>query len=103
MRQVVTATEARIRFGELIRQVVETQKPVVVQRGGKPWVVILSVEEYERLKAARDRESWRETVKKILEMGTRLKTRRKGKPLTSPEKVIRKLREERDVDFSGLR
>lgn len=103
MKRVVSATEARIRFGELIRRVVEEGEPVLVERGGKPYVVLLSVEEYERLKAIRSKETWRETIDKILHLGSRIKSRRKGKPLTPPEKIIQELREERNAQLSGLR
>ncbi len=103
MKRVVSATEARIRFGELIRRVVEEQEPVLVERGGKPYVVILSVEEYERLKAIRSKETWRETVEEILRLGSRIKSRRKGKSLTPPEEIIHELRKERNAQLSGLR
>ena len=102
MKRVVSATEARIRFGELIRRVVEEREPVLVERGGKPYVVLLSVEEYERLKTIRSRETWRETVDQILRLGSRIRSRRKGKLLTPPEKIIRELREERDARLSDL-
>ncbi len=46
----MSATEARVHFGELMRRVVEGQEPVIVERGGKPKVVVLSVAEYERLR-----------------------------------------------------
>ena len=103
MKRVVSATEARIRFGELIRRVVEEQEPVLVERGGKPYVVLLSVEEYERLKAMQRKETWREAVEEILRLGSRIKSRRKGKPLTPPEEIIQEWREERNAQLSGLR
>jgi prevent-host-death family protein len=43
MEHVVSATEARIHFGELMRRAVEKQVPTIVERGGEPHVVILSV------------------------------------------------------------
>jgi len=49
MKRSVTATEAQIRFGELIRRVAEDRESVIVERGGKPQAVVLSVPEYERL------------------------------------------------------
>ena len=49
MEQVISATEARIHFGELMRRVVEEQNPVIVERSGKPHVVVLPVAEYRRL------------------------------------------------------
>lgn len=59
-RQAVSATEARIHFGELMRTAVEQQQPIIVERAGRPHVVILSFEEYERLRAAQpDQPDWR--------------------------------------------
>jgi prevent-host-death family protein len=45
MTRVVSATEARIHFGELMRQAVENHETTIVERGGKSHVVVMSVEE----------------------------------------------------------
>ena len=47
----MSATEARRHFGELLRRVIEDRTPVIVERGGKPQVVFVSLSEYERLRA----------------------------------------------------
>lgn len=47
---IVSATHARIHFGEVMRTAVEQSSPVVVERSGKPLVVVISVEEYEKLR-----------------------------------------------------
>jgi prevent-host-death family protein len=52
MTRTVSATEARVHFGELMRAVVERGDTVVVERSGAPKVVVLSVQEYERLLGA---------------------------------------------------
>jgi prevent-host-death family protein len=49
----MSATEVRRHFGEVLRYVAETKRPVYVERYGKPWVVIIAIEEYERLMAGR--------------------------------------------------
>ena len=60
MGRVITATEARIHFGELIRDVWRSKQAVIVERGGKPQVVVLSINEYENLLAGQaQREDWR--------------------------------------------
>lgn len=51
MEQVVNATEARVRFGEMIRRVLNDQETIIVERFGEPQVLILSLVEYHRLKA----------------------------------------------------
>jgi len=45
----VTATEARIHFGEMIRRACLERVPIVVEKDGIPAVVILSIGEYEEL------------------------------------------------------
>lgn len=52
MERTWTATEARVRFGELLRAVAERGETVIVERHGKPAVAFVSVAEYERLTGA---------------------------------------------------
>jgi prevent-host-death family protein len=93
MERVVSATEARIRFGELMRWAVEGCEPVIVERGGKPHVVVLSVAEYERLQTGRrERESWKELVHRAREQ---IRAELGERELPPPEEVIWQMREER--------
>jgi prevent-host-death family protein len=62
MQRVVSATEARARFGELIRRVVEGHETIIVERRGKAHVVILSVGEYQRLRRREQQDEWTELV-----------------------------------------
>lgn len=48
----VTATEAKNRFGQIIRLARRTGQPVFVEVRGKPVVVIVSVEAFERYRRA---------------------------------------------------
>jgi prevent-host-death family protein len=101
MERVVSATEARIRFGELMRRAVEGREPVIVERGGKPHVVVLSVAEYERLRIGQqEQESWKELVHRArgqirAELGER--------ELPPAEEIIRQVREERDAQLLAMR
>ncbi len=52
MGRVVSATEARAHFGELMCRVVEEREPVIVERAGKPQVVVLPMATYERQQEA---------------------------------------------------
>jgi prevent-host-death family protein len=54
MQRTMSATEARIHFGELMRRVVEQQESVVVEHSGQPHVVVLSVDKYQQLLAAQE-------------------------------------------------
>jgi len=88
MMRMVTATEARIHLGELMRQVVANQEPVIVERRGRPHVVLLSMDEYERLKAAQARGTWRQDLERAIQAGARIATRRGARPLPLPEKAV---------------
>ena len=97
MVRTVSATEARIHFGELLRRVVEEQTPVVVERGGKPQVVVLSIEEYDRLRRGNpEPHGWRAALARAHEQ-----SRRGGGGRLNPqtEEVIRQMREERDAQL----
>lgn len=102
MARTLSATEARIRFGELMREVVERQEPVIVERGGKPQVVVLAVAEYERLLGAqREQEDWWTLVERARDQA---RTELGDRELPSPDEIIRQMREERDEQLlSGLR
>jgi prevent-host-death family protein len=101
MERTMSATDVRVRFGEVMRWVVERRKPIIVERGGKPHVVVLSVEEYERLRAGqRERDDWRDLVRQAreqirIDLGERV--------LPPPEEIIRQMREERDAQLLALR
>ena len=48
-RSTISATQARLRFGEVIRNASAGPNPVVVEKAGIPVVVILSLPDYEQL------------------------------------------------------
>jgi len=96
----VSATEARIHLGELMRRVVEGGGPVVVERGGKPCVVLLSVDEYEQLVRGGQRADWRELVAQARQQ---VRADLGDRELPPPEEVLREVREERDARLLALR
>lgn len=100
MHQVVSATEARVRFGELMRRAVETGVPIVVERDGKSQVVVLSVGEYQRLLRGQQQGHWKEMV---LRARAQVQDDLGGGTLPPPEQVLEQLRESRDEQLLGLR
>jgi len=101
MERRISATDARIHFGKLMRDVVEKEEPVVVERSGEPHVVVISVDEYERLVAAREeQEDWRELVSQAREQ---VRAELGERELTPPEDVLREIREERNGQLAPLR
>jgi len=102
MERVMSATEARVHFGELLRRVVSEGEPVVVERAGRPQVVVLPMSEYRRLKGAQEGER-RATLERALEVGRRIRERRGSQAITPPEAVIREMRGERSGELDDLR
>lgn len=99
MERRMSATQARAHFGALMQQVVESQQPIIVDRRGKPQVVILSIAEYERPRAFQGREEWQESLKRVIKVGARIKARKRGHPLPPPAEIIRQGREKRDASL----
>jgi prevent-host-death family protein len=100
MEHVVSATETRIRFGELMRRAVEGRKPIFVEHGGKLHVVVLSEEQYELLLLRQRHGDWREMVRRA-----RAQSRADlgGRRLPPPEQVLAQMREERDEQLLDMR
>lgn len=57
-RPSYSIVEARNNFAALVRDAENSDTPVQVTRHGKPVVVILSMEEYERLKNPQPKRDW---------------------------------------------
>jgi prevent-host-death family protein len=100
MARVVSATEARIRFGELMQQAVESDEAIIVERRGKPHVVLISVEEYERLQKGRRHDDWKELVQQARDQ---IEARLGGRTLPASEEILKQLREGRDEQLLALR
>jgi prevent-host-death family protein len=101
MSQKMSATEARIHFGELMRRAVESHEPIIIERGGEPHIVILSVDEYERLlKAQQPQADWKSLVDQAR---AQIRTELGDRKLPPPEEILRQLREERDAKLLALR
>ena len=99
MGRVVSATEARIHFGELMRQAVENHETIVVERGGKSHVVVISVEEYERLLKRQQQVDWRELVR-----GARAQIQAElgSRTLPRPEEMLDEARRSRDEQLLDM-
>ena len=94
MPKTVSATEARIHLGKLLRDVAEKDDTIIVERSGKPQAVILSIEAYERLHAGQVKlgEDWWERAQRVSE---RIAQERGERPWPSIVEVINASRQER--------
>ena len=50
MKEVVTITEAKAKLSEIVNRICVLKEKISITRKGKPAVVLLPIEEYERLK-----------------------------------------------------
>ena len=65
MPKTVSATEAKNRLGSLMQWVVEQQDEVIVENHGAPNVVIMTVAEYEKLQALKEKARREEVLREI--------------------------------------
>jgi prevent-host-death family protein len=98
MEQIMSATQARINFGKAMRLAIE-KGPVIVERDGKPEVVILSKQSYDELCSQKAGQDWRSL---LAEAQQQARQDLAGKTFPPPEEVLSKEREDRD-DRNNLR
>jgi prevent-host-death family protein len=98
-RKTVSATHARIHFGEIMRHVVEQSEPVVVERSGKPLVVVLSVESYQQLTGRQRRDETDSALERLATLHRRRTSALDGDTINE---TINSLREERHEWFNSM-
>lgn len=101
MERTVSATHARIRFGELLREVAENRGTFIVERGGRPAAAVVPLAMYERLRGGDIRR--RDPLDEARELRQQILARRGDRPLPASEEMIREARELRDADLDRLR
>jgi prevent-host-death family protein len=97
----MSATEARVHLGDVLRAVAERGETVFVERSGKPQAVILSVDEYKRLQACsgdREEDLW----DRIDRARERFAEITKGKHIPDADELIDGGRDERDDAVLGI-
>jgi prevent-host-death family protein len=103
MGATVSATEARVHFGELLERLLRDGEPVVVARGGRPVAVMLSLGEYERLSEGQRRAAWQDALEEAQEARARAGKNLKRRAHPGVEEVLDAVREERDASLTRLR
>ena len=96
MLKTISATKARINFGDVMKQA--KIAPVIVERGGKAEVVVLSKKAYDQLVAAK---AHADIQKRIEALHKKIRAELKGKSITDPVELIRQGREERDEQLNN--
>jgi len=65
MVRTISATEAKVNFGSVTRQVRRDDESVIVENHGQPFVAIIPVEKLDRLVELEDRERRRAALERI--------------------------------------
>jgi prevent-host-death family protein len=101
MTRTISATEARVHFGDVLRGVTERGETILVERGGKPQVVVMSVQEYDRLRNGQEKQDdWWDLVMRAQE---RFRREWGDRPIPNIERLIEEGRDERDEQIlAGL-
>ena len=92
----VSATEARVHFGEIMRRA-EQGETLVVERSGEPKVILMSLEHYRQLEQCRESDPEAEAPewqRKLIEVREKVSRELGGKEIDW-EQIINDMREER--------
>lgn len=100
VERILSATEARVHFGDLLRRVAEDGETIVVERAGVPRAVVMGPAEYERLRSRGAGAGW---LGRVLTAKEQVVRELQGQSVPTPEEVLRQTREERDEQLDRLR
>ena len=103
MEQNISATEARVHFGHWLRRVKEQNVTLIVEKGGRPEAVLLSMAAYGKLQEAQHVRGGLDVLARAQALRETIRARRSGRPLTSPEDVIAEMREVRADELALVR
>lgn len=96
----VTATDARVHFGELLQRIVQNGEAVMVERSGKPVAVIMPVEQYDRMRTQEHEPDWRDLLQDAQD---HIRAALGDQALIPADEIVRMGREVRDAEQIGLR
>ena len=75
MPRTVSASEAKTRFGEIMAWARENQDDVIVESRGRPNVVVISFEEYQRVVDLREKARREEILNRLERLSERVRAR----------------------------
>ena len=97
----LTEAEAREHLGELIRDVAAGQEAVLIETDGESQAVVISFEEYTRLRARTQEADGRDWKGRVDRLQERISRDLGEGSLPPAAEVIRRMREERDEQILG--
>jgi prevent-host-death family protein len=103
MERRLSATEARVHFGELLRRIAESGETVIVERGGTAAAAIVPIVAYERWKAAASPQSWRDALERARQVRSAMAPKFAAQKVPTLDEIIHAARQERDAQLTGRR
>lgn len=100
MTEMVSTIEATDHFDDLMKRVVRDRTAVVVEREGKPYVLVVPADEYERWHERQPENDWETLVE---EARAEIRAHLGGRTLPPADEIIQEMREERDAQLLGPR
>ena len=97
----VTEAEAREHLGDLLRDVAAGQEAVLIERDGESQAVVISFDEYIRLRAKTQESGTQDWKSRVDRLQEKISRELGGGLLPPAEEVIRRMREERDEQILG--
>ena len=86
--RTVTATEARVHLGDVLRAVTELGQDVIVERSGKPEAVFISVADYEAFRRLQREERANDWAAQADALRAEIANRWQGPPLGDVDEMI---------------
>jgi prevent-host-death family protein len=100
--KTMSATEARVHFGALLRDVIERGETIIVERSGTPQIAVLSIREYERLRNGQP--ATPEWERQLNELHDLIRRRHGDREMPDAVELVNAGRDERDAElFAALR
>ena len=98
MDKTISATQARTHFGEVMQET--KYGPVIVERDGKPQVVVVSMKAYETLVKGASLGRWQELVREARQM---VQAALGKTSLPSPDEMVHQAYKKLDAQFNRVR
>jgi len=83
--RTVTATEARVHFGEMLRIVREQGGPVIVERAGEPEAAIISIDDLRELQRHKPQPEEKNWAAQMMELHAEIAAEWEGPGLTAED------------------
>lgn len=99
MDKVMSATEARVHFGEVMREVSERNEIVIVARDGRPKIAIISVDQLDRFRQGKTDDKGGDWFDLAMEARELVRQARGDRPAPDIDELIHEMREERDAQL----